>query len=96
MKTKQISETENSDKKINEAAPISIQRVKQIMVEEGISYTDEEINEILHFLFSAILIATAHYERKTKNEMKVISIKTNTTDETKSIPLYPCQHRRTG
>ena len=96
MKTKQISETENSDKEINGAAPISIHRVKEIMVEEEIHYTDEELNEILHFLFSIISITTAHYERKKQNETKVISIKTNTTHETKGIPLYPCQHRRTG
>lgn len=96
MKTKQISEIENSDKEINGAAPISIQRVKEIIVEEGINYTDEELKEILHFLFSVISITTAHYERKKQDETKVISIKTNATHETKSIPLYPCQHRRTG
>ena len=90
MKTKQIPGAENSDKEINGGAPISIQRVKEIMAEEEINYTDEELKEILHFLFSIISITTGHYERKKQNETKVISIKTNATHETKSIPLYPC------
>ena len=96
MKTKQTSESDNSDKEINGAAPISIHRVKEIMVEEGINYTDVELKEILHFLSSVISITTAHYERKKQHETKVISINTNATHETKSLPLYSCQHRRTG
>jgi hypothetical protein len=96
MKTTLKSEAENSDKEINGAAPISVHRVKEIMEEEGINYTDEELDEVLDFLFSVVSITTAHYERKKQNETKVISIKTNATHETKSIPLYPCQHRRTG
>ena len=96
MKTKQISESESPHKEINGASPISIHRVKEIMVEERINYTDEELNEILHFIFNVISITTNHYERKKQNETKAIFIKTNTTHETKSIPLYPCQHRRTG
>lgn len=96
MKTKLISKIEKPDDEMRGAATISLQRAKEIMVEEGVEYTDEELQEMLCFLSKVISITTNHYERKQQNETKVISIKTNTTHETKSIPLHPGKYRRTG
>ncbi len=72
---------------------ISIEATKKIMEEEGIEYTDEELQEILDFISNIISITTSHYERIKEQETKVISINTN-THETKSISLHPSKHRR--
>jgi hypothetical protein len=73
---------------------ITFQRAKEITKEEEIQYTDEELTEILQFVAKIVSITTAHNERTKQNEATVININTNTTHETKSIPLHPCQHRR--
>ena len=72
---------------------ISIEAAKKIMEEEGIEYSDQELQEILDFISNAISITTSHYERIKEKQTKVISINTS-THETKSIPLHPSKHRR--
>lgn len=94
MKTKSISKLEKQSCEMKGAETVSLQRAKEIMAEEGIEYTDQEIKEILDFLSKVITITTAHYERKRQSETKIISINTNTTHETKSIPLHPGEYRR--
>jgi len=94
MKTQSISKRENLNGEIKGAGAISLQRAKEIMADEGIEYSDEEIKEILDFLSKIITITTAHYERKKQSEAKIISINTNTTHETKSLPLHPGEYRR--
>lgn len=95
MKTKNNPLTKrqvNEAKVVQQAIPLA--RAKEIMIEEGIEYTDEELKEVLQFITKVISIATGHYERLKEKEAKVISINTITTHETKSIPLHPCKHRR--
>lgn len=94
MKTKSIPKLENPSGETKRAETVSLQRAKEIMAEEGIEYTDEEIKEILDFLSKVVTITTAHYEREKQSEAKIISINTNTTHETKSIPLHPGEYRR--
>lgn len=94
MKTKLISKLENRSGEIKGAETVSLQRAREIMTEEGIEYSDEELKEILDFVSKVISITTARYERTKQNEAKVISINTNTTHETKSIPLHPGEYRR--
>ena len=89
MKTKQNQPREE----LTGVKTISIERAKEIMKEEGIEYTDKELEEILDFLSKVISITTGHYERIKQNETKVISLNTS-THETKSIPLHPSKHRR--
>lgn len=94
MKTKSNGLNEN---RLNGPAivkTITLQRAKEITKEEEIEYTDEELKEILQFVSKIVSITTAHYERTKQNEARVININTNTTHETKSLPLHPCQHRR--
>lgn len=75
---------------------ISLERAKEIMKEEEIEYTDDELKAILEFISKVISITTFHYERLKQKETKVISINTNSTHETKSIPLHPSKYRRAG
>ena len=89
MKTKQ----HQPRKELTGVKTISIERAKEIMKEEGIEYTDKELEEILDFISKVISITTGHYERIKQNETKVISLNTS-THETKSIPLHPSKHRR--
>ena len=89
-----VSKLEKLNGETKGAETVSLQRAKEIMAEEGIEYTDEEIKELLDFLSKVIIITTAHYERKKQSEAKIISINTNTTHETKSIPLHPGEYRR--
>lgn len=96
MKTKSTSKLENPGGETKRAGTVSLQRAKEIMAEEGIEYTDEEVNEILDFLSKVIIISTTHYERKKLSEAKIISINQNTTHETKSVPLHPGEYRRAG
>ena len=51
--------------KINTRNPetISLDRIREIMREEEIEYTDEELNEILDFISNIITITTEHYKR---------------------------------
>jgi hypothetical protein len=89
MKTKQNQPKEE----LPGVKTISIERAKEIMKEEGIEYTDKELEEVLDFISKMISITTGHYERIRQKEAKVISLNTS-THETKSIPLHPSKHRR--
>ncbi len=89
MKTKQNQPSEE----LTGVKVISIERVKEIMKEEGIEYTDKELGEVLDFISKVISITTCHYERLKQKETKVISLN-RSTHETKSIPLHPSKHRR--
>lgn len=94
MKTNPKSKCEQSDNKTQGASIITLQRAKKIMTEEGIDYTDDELREVLHFVASVTTITTTHYERTKQTEAKIISINQNTTHETESHSLHPCEHRR--
>lgn len=93
MKTKSISQPENCQETYV-AGTIASTRAKEIMKEEEIEYTDEELKEVLQFVSKVVSITTSHYERLKQKEATVININTNTTHETTSLPLYPCEHRR--
>lgn len=93
MKTKPINELANQESREG-ASVIPLQRAKEIMEEEGIEYTNEELKEVMNFLAKVVSITTAHFERKKQGEAKVISINTKTTHETKSVPLHPGEYRR--
>lgn len=73
---------------------LSFVRAKEIVKEEGIDYTDDELAEVLQFVSKVVSITTTQYERTKQNEATVININTNTTHETASIPLHPREHRR--
>jgi hypothetical protein len=73
---------------------IPIARAKEIIDEEGIAYTDEELKEVLQLVSKVVSITTCHYERLKQKEARIININTITTHETTSLPLHPCQHRR--
>jgi hypothetical protein len=96
MKTKPIQQKEKSTDEVTGAKTISLQRAKEIMNEEAIEYTDEELKEILDFISKVITITTSHYERVKEKQAKIISINTNSTHETKSIPLHQSKYGRTG
>lgn len=96
MKTKPIPQYEKPMDKVAGVKTISLQRAKEIMKEEGIEYTDEELKEILEFISKVITITTSHYERIKQNQAKIISININSTNETKSIPLHQSKYGRTG
>jgi hypothetical protein len=94
MKTTKLALAEQPAEEITGKEMVSINRAKEIMKEEGIEYTDEELLEVLQFISKVVSITTAHYKRVNQKEAKVISINTNTTHETKSIPLHPREYRR--
>ena len=94
MKSNPISNFENSESETKGANIITLQRAKEIMKEEEIDYTDDELREVLHFVASVITITTTHYERTKQTEAKIISINQNTTHETTSHSLHPREHRR--
>jgi len=56
------------------------------MQEEGIEYTDEELQEVINTISKWIVISTDHYSR-IKQKTKIISLNSNPTYETKSIPI---------
>ncbi len=94
MKTLKLALTEKPSEEITGKEMVSVHRAKEIMKEEGIEYSDEELKELLQFISKVVSITTAHYERVNEREAKIISINTNTTHETKSIPLHPREYRR--
>jgi hypothetical protein len=94
MKTKNLTLTEKPAEEITGKEMVSLNRAKEIMIEEGIEYADEELKEVLQFISKVVSITTAHYERRSEKQAKIISINTNTTHETKSIPLHPREYRR--
>jgi len=88
-----------SDKKANQEAIernlLSPQRVKEIMQEEGIEYTEEELQEVIDTISKWIVISADHYSR-IKQKTKIISLNSNPTHETKSIPIHSRKYGRTG
>lgn len=88
------TQSENAVIATQNIGSISMQRVKEIMKEEEIEYTDEELMEVLHFVCKMVSIASSHFERTKLKETKVININTITTHETKSLPLHQSQYRR--
>lgn len=93
MKAKSISQPKNCQETYV-AGTIALTRAKEIMREEEIEYTDEEVKEVLQFVSKVVSISCSHYERTKQNQAKIININTNTTHETTSLSLHPCQHRR--
>jgi hypothetical protein len=94
MKTKKLTLTEKEAEEITGKEMVSLNRAKEIMKEEGIEYADEELKEVLQFISKVVSITTSHYERTKQKEATVININTNTTHETKSLPLHPREYRR--
>ena len=75
------------------AKVISLEKCREIMKENGIEYTDEELLTLRDFLYRLFEISSSHYERRKENQAKVIDI--NQSDyEKKSIPLCKSEHRR--
>jgi hypothetical protein len=96
MKTKLKPSTEKSESKIAGGETITLPRAKEIMDEEGIEYTDEELKEILEFISKVISITTSHFERIKQKQAKVISVNTNKPHEAKSISLHSSEYGRAG
>lgn len=96
MKTKSISVVEKTNGEIIGSGTISFKRAREIMLEEGIEYTDEELKEVLDFISKVVTISTNHYERLNEKKAKIISINTNHPHETKSISLHQSKYGRTG
>ena len=96
MKTKKLQSSESVEKEKEEKATIPVGRAEEIMLEESIEYTDQELKEVLQFISKVLLITTTHFERKKEKEAKIISINTNPPHETKSISLHPGKYGRTG
>lgn len=94
MKTKSNPQKEKPVIEAGMIQTIPIARAKEIIDEEGVEYTIEELKEVLQFVSKVVSITTSHYERIKEKEAKIININTITTHETTSLPLYPCQHRR--
>jgi FKBP-type peptidyl-prolyl cis-trans isomerase (trigger factor) len=74
---------------------LSLQRVREIMQEEGIEYTEEELQEVINTISKWIVISADHYSR-IKQKIKIISLNSNPTHETKSIPIHSRKYGRTG
>lgn len=73
----------------------SIEKAKAILNQNGISYTDEEITITRDFITRLTEITLAFHERaKAKRVIPITQIKDH--ESAKSLPLYPCQHRRAG
>ena len=94
MKTKASPLIEEPNSELAVAHTIPLVRAKEIISEEGIDFTDEELTQVLQFVSKVVSITTSHHERTKQNETKVISINTNTTHETTSLSLHPREHRR--
>jgi FKBP-type peptidyl-prolyl cis-trans isomerase (trigger factor) len=75
---------------------LSLHRVREIMEEEGIQYTDEELQEMIDFISKWIIISTDHYKRLKERKTKIISLNTDHSHETKSIPIHSRKYGRTG
>ena len=52
---------EKSGQEAIEQKILSLHRVRDIMEEEGIQYTDEELQEVIEFISKWIIISTDHY-----------------------------------
>jgi FKBP-type peptidyl-prolyl cis-trans isomerase (trigger factor) len=75
---------------------LSLARVREIMEEEGIQYTDEELQEVIEFISKWIIISTDHYKRLKERNAKIISLNSSHSHETKSISIHSRKYGRTG
>lgn len=66
------------------------------MQEEGITYTNEELQQVIEFISKWIIVSTEHYKRLKEQEAKIILINSNHSHETKSISIHPRKYGRTG
>ena len=72
---------------------ISVDTCHTIMNGHGIAYSEEELQTLREFLYRLYDISSSHYSREKEKEALVIHL--NESDhETKSLPLYPGEHRR--
>jgi hypothetical protein len=72
---------------------ISIEKCRNVMKENGIEYTDEELLILRDFLYRLLEISSSNWERIKEKEAKIFEI--NQLDhEKKSIPLCESKHRR--
>lgn len=79
------------------AKVVSIEQCREVMKANGIEYTDEELLLVREFLYRLADISGSHYQRRKEQELKAKIIKLNNEDNGQtSIPLYPCEYRRTG
>ncbi len=88
------------EKKLEEKEKISIAEIKADFEAEGEIFDDSEIEKIRDFLYLLAQISYEQYYRnKQDNETsngKIINIKSNSDESTKSNTLYPCEYGRTG
>ena len=96
MKATATQSNENTDQEAIERKLLTLQRAREIMNEEGIQYTDEELQEVIDFISKWIVISTDHYARLKEQKTKIISLNSNQSHETKSIPIHPRKYGRTG
>lgn len=96
MKATATQSTEKKGQEAIERKMLSLQRAREIMDEEGIQYTDEELQEVIDFISKWIVISTEHYARLKELKTKIISLNSNPTHETKSIPIHSRKYGRTG
>jgi hypothetical protein len=96
MKTTVHQSNEKTDQEAIEQNVLSLQRAKEIMQEEGITYTDEELQEVIDLISKWIIISTDYYKRLKERNTKIISLHTNHSHETKSISIHSRKYRRTG
>lgn len=95
MKSTVTPSSERVDQDVREQKVLSLQRAREIMEEEGITYTDEELQEVINTISKWIVISTELYSRL-KQKTKIISLNSNPTHETKSIPIHSRKYGRTG
>ena len=95
MKSTVTPSSERVDQDTREQKMLSLQRAKEIMEEEGITYTDEELQEVINTISKWIVISTEHYSRL-KQKTKIISHNLNPTHETKCIPIHSRKYGQTG
>lgn len=80
-----------SDKVIREKIPL--QRCREIMIKNGVEYTDDELLQIRDFLYKMADMVILHYEQTTISK-RVDNNTNNNSYETQSIPLHPGEYRR--
>lgn len=73
---------------------VSIEKCREIMSQDGLEYTDEELLVIRDFMYLIADITRSHYER-VQEQSKIIDINENNSDhETKSISIRQGEYRR--
>lgn len=96
MKPTAPQSNEEAGQEAIERKMLSLQRAREIMQEEGITYTNEELQEMIDLISKWIVISTDHYARLKQQKTKIISLNSNQSHETTSIPIHPRKYGRTG